>query len=89
MAQHWIESIKAQLTAIAEYYERSAPTVADWCNDLYIRIGEKPETVVLPELYATERFLEEGVWMQPNYAANAVYHLLNRLGRDTTGMAGY
>jgi hypothetical protein len=28
-------------------------------------------------------------WMQPNYAANRVYKLLNRLGRDTTGSAGF
>jgi len=27
--------------------------------------------------------------MQPNYAANDLYKLLHRLGRDTTGLAGF
>lgn len=83
------DAINARLTEIAGRYEKTAPTVSDWANDLYIRIGEKPETVALPELAILARFVEDGTWMHPNYAANAVYHLLNRLVRDTTGQAGF
>lgn len=88
-AAHWLDMIGAKLTEVAEHYDRAAPTVTEWANDLYIRINEAPASVALPELLMVERFVEEGAWMQPNYAANAVYHLLDRLGRDTAGQAGF
>lgn len=32
---------------------------------------------------------EEGQWMQANYAANLIYHLMHELKQDTTGQAGF
>lgn len=76
------------LTAACDHYEKTAPTVRDHCDDLYIRINEAPEKVSLAELLGTA-----GVWnggFQPaNFAANMIYKLRYRLGMDTTGNAGY
>ena len=86
---NWLDDIDTQLTAIADHYEKSAPTVNEWANDVCIRISEKPETVVLPELLFVGRLQENGEWLAANYAANQLYHLLHRLGRDVSGHAGY
>lgn len=83
------KAIAARLTAACGRYEKSAPPVAEWANDLYIRISEDAAAVVLAELNFADRLCEEGTWMQPNYAANDLYKLLHRLGRDTTGLAGF
>ena len=85
----WLQAIQEQLTAVADHYDKTAPTVTEWANDLYIRINESPETVRLPELTMLSRFAEEGIWLQPNYAANQVYHLMHRLGMDVTGHVGF
>jgi hypothetical protein len=71
------------------HYEKSAPAVADYVDDLFIRINSKPETVLLVELTAVSALRESGEWEHPNYAANRLYKLANRLGRDTTGLAGF
>ena len=84
-----VESLLVNLTLTAEHYELTAPTVAQWANDLYERINEQPDTVRLSEMLAVGRFVESGVWEQPNYAANRVYHLQQRLGQETTGHAGF
>lgn len=77
------------LTDAADHYEKSAPTVCEYVNDLYSRINERAEEVRLSELFFVGRLLEEGQWMQPNYAANQVYHLMSRLGMNVTGHAGF
>ena len=85
-----LDGICRDLTAVAEHYEKSAPTVADWANDLYVRIGDSPDTVTLTELRMVTRMADtDGGWTHPNVAANLVYKLMNRLGRDTTGHAGF
>jgi hypothetical protein len=78
-----------RLTEICDRYEKSAPTVHAWANDLFVRINENADAVALSELLFLGRFLEDGQCMQPNLAANQVYKLMDRLGRDTTGHAGY
>jgi len=88
-AQGYFDEVLDTLTKAAEHYEKSAPTVSNWCNDLFIRINENGDAVALSELTFLSRFVEEDTWMQPNYAANQLYHLLHRLGRDTSGMAGF
>lgn len=84
-----LNAICKALTDICETYEKTAPTVCEWANDLYIRINEDTKTVTLCELMMVPRFCEEGTWMGPNYAANSVYHLMQRLGRNTVGHAGF
>lgn len=88
-ARDWLDVIRDQITEIANHYAKSAPTVCDWANDLYIRINDAPDRVPLTELLAVSGFRENDQWEQANFAANRVYKLLHRLGRDTTGMAGF
>lgn len=84
-----LDKVCRAIEAAAGYYEKSAPPVEQWLDDLYRRIHGQPDEVRLSELLAVERLLENGQWMQPNYAANAIYKLQHRLGRDTTGLAGF
>lgn len=77
------------LTEACEHYETSAPTVHDYLDGLYIRISTKPSDVRLSEMLFVETLIEDGHWMQANYAANRVYKLMHRLGMDTTGHAGF
>jgi len=85
----WLDDIENKLTGIAEHYGKSAPTVTSWAEDLYLRIKKDTTKVVLAELLFLNRFVEEGIWWHPNDAANQVYHLMHRLGQDTTGHAGF
>lgn len=83
------QAIDRLIEAATVHYERSAPTVADYLNHLYVRLDETPETVVVPELLFVLSLSEADEWMHPNQAANRLYKLMHRLGRDTVGMAGY
>jgi hypothetical protein len=77
------------LTEICEHYEKTAPTVHAWADDLFIRINEQPDKVVLSEILFLDRWRSCEQWTPPNLAANEVYHLLHRLGRDVCGQSGY
>ena len=71
-------------------YRESAPVVARWADDLYMRAQEEPEHVSLFEVVTLGKLWNhsEG-FMQANYAANTVYKCMNLLGQDTTGLAGF
>ncbi len=77
------------------HYEKSSPVVSDWADDLYMRLASpddsRPvdyrEIQCLAQLYDARDSVDG--WQQSNCAANCVYKLLARLGRDTTGMAGF
>lgn len=88
-AVHWLDAIRSRLEEIAEYYDKMAPTVCDWANGLYARLGDEPDNVRLSELVAVEWFREAGQWENPNVAANRIYKLMNRLGQNTEGHAGF
>lgn len=70
-------------------YEKSSPYVSNYLNDLYIRICEAPDEVVLSELLFASRLVDSGIWLHPNTAQNDLYHLMTRLNLDTTGMIGF
>lgn len=71
-----------------DQYERSAPTVTDYLDQLYRRVNQN-QPVQLREVIVIEKLLDDGIWLQPNYAANMIYHLMNEVGLDTTGQAGF
>lgn len=76
--------------ALNHYQERKAPGwFTDWLDDLYIRLGESAGSIVLDELLTLSVLDYEGCWMMQSLAANTVYKMFNRLGRDTTGILGY
>lgn len=71
-----------------DFYEKSAPTVTDYVDTLYGRVHDQ-KPVQLAEITGITALLDDGQWMQPNYAANYIYHLMQRVGLDTTGQAGF
>lgn len=88
--RHWSEDLLAKLVALVNHFEKTAPTVAEWANALYIKIGDNPDEVRLSELVQVEALYGDGRNIEaPNLAANRVYKLMNRLGQDTTGHAGF
>lgn len=74
----------AYLTDVAERYEKTAPTVEQWCDFLAADGGHK---TTLADVTLVHRLATETT--PPSTAANLVYHLNHRLGRDTTGQAGF
>lgn len=83
------KAVDQRLTDICDRYEKTAPTVHAWADELYIRLSQSPDSVLLVEIYMLDHLYNGGNWLQHNAAANMLYHLLHRLGRDTTGMAGF
>jgi hypothetical protein len=83
------DAIDGFLVEAVEHYATSAPTVAEHLDDLYLRLREAPEAVSVLELVGVLRLREEGEWEHPNYAANRIYKLRDRLGMDTTGHLGF
>lgn len=84
-----LNAIDSLLVSISSHYEKSAPVVSDWADEMYRRISREPNGVSLSEVCFAARLFIGNQWMQPNYAANQLYKLLSSLGRDTTGMAGF
>lgn len=85
------DAIRDALSRVVEHYEKTAPVVSGWADDVYIRLNGQADKVVVSELMFAQRLIgQDGEdWMRSDYAANQLYHLLHRLGRDTTGMAGF
>jgi len=84
-----LEAIQAFLARVVAHYEKTAPTVSRWADDLYTRLNEDSYSVRLVEVMQAQALLEEGRWERADFAANRVYKLMNALGQDTTGHAGY
>jgi hypothetical protein len=65
-------------------YEKTAPTVHTWADSLY---RGKDDQITLTDIHLISVLTTDEV--HPNTAANLVYHINHRLGRDTTGHAGF
>ena len=63
-------------------YAKSAPALADWIDDIYIRLGEDLLSVTVAELMAFGKLWSEDGWMHPNYAQNTIYKMRDRLGME-------
>jgi len=84
-----VEAIHKFLARVVQQYEKTAPTVSAWADNLYIRLNEDVYSVWLVELLQAQALLENDHWEHPNFAANRVYKLMTALGQDTRGHAGY
>lgn len=83
-----MDEINSFLEEAVAKYEKTAPTVSSYLDDLYIRIADgKP--VLLREIILVSGLQENGAWESPNYAANRVYKIQSELGQDTTGHVGF
>lgn len=76
--------------AMSHYQERKAPAwFTDWLDDLYMRLADNWAKVTLDELATLASLNVDGHWLTQHYAMNTAYKMLDRLGRDTTGIIGY
>lgn len=69
---------------LMDRYEKSAPTVAEWADQLY---AAKDCDITLEDLFILQELANEDV--PANYAANRIYHLMERQGKATIGHAGF
>lgn len=72
-----------------KHYKNAPGWFTDWLEDLYIRLGEQWGLITLDEIQSLAMLFSDGSWDSENYAVNRIYKMFDRLGRDTTGIAGY
>lgn len=84
-----LQAIDKFLADGVAHYEKTAPTVAEYLDNLHIRVRESPGFVRVSELMAAQHLREGGAWMHPNYAANFIFKVMDNLGMDTTSHAGF
>lgn len=83
------KAFEKHIQAALDQYEKTAPPLARYLDDLYVRVSGNAPDVRLIELRFAGSLLEEGTWLHPNTAQNRLFHLLHGIGRDTTGMADF
>jgi hypothetical protein len=79
-----LKEFETALEEVAERYENDAPTVEAWCDYL---ARSRDEQITLADLRLLKTLHTEQ--FDGSYAANMVYHLEHRLGRDTAGQIGF
>lgn len=63
------------------------PWFIEWLNDLYIRLGEQPRSILLDELLTLATLEQGDGWTPQMLAVNTVYKYFDRApGRDTTSL---
>lgn len=73
-----------------KHFEKSAPTVSAYLDDLYVRLKDDPSKVCLREVLRVQQLQDDaGSWMNPHVAANHVYKLQCLLGQKVVGHAGF
>jgi hypothetical protein len=83
-----VDKCREFLEVLVLHYEKLAPTVSRYADDVYIRLGDG-EPVQIRELTTLRSLYTEDGWQQHNLAANLIYKLEHSLGRDLTGQCGY
>ncbi len=84
------EKMRVFLTEAVKHYEKRAPAwFITWLDELYIRLQENWQGITLDELCTVAMLYVDGCWAYEAYAVNNAYKLFDRLGRDTSGIAGY
>jgi hypothetical protein len=74
------EQINEKLTQACIYYEKTAPVVSRWADDLYMRINDNPREVKLGEIIILNQLFGDGGLIPPNYAQNIIYKHLESIG---------
>ena len=77
-----LAALDQALTAARAQYERTAPSLATWLDDLCLAIHKQPAAVSLADVRFVGRLCEAGVWLPAHTAQNALYHHLYRSGKD-------
>jgi hypothetical protein len=78
------EEFEKACETVSSHYEKTAPTVSEWAEMLY---RASDYDVTLADLVLLGSLAKEKE--QSNYAANRVYHHMERTSASTTGHAGF
>lgn len=81
-----VEAIRKYLESVVVQYEKSAPAVSQWADNLYIRLHEDVYNVRIAEILQAQMLHADDCWEHANFAQNRIYKLMDTLGQDTTGM---
>lgn len=73
---------RAFLEGAVSQYEKTAPALADWLDEVYVALNEAPASVSVYELLQLQQLQMSGEWEHPNYAQNRWYKVRSLLGRD-------
>ncbi len=66
----------------ATHYDKSAPALVGWLDELYIALAEAPATVTVFELMQLQQLKMDGEWEHPNYAQNRWYKVRGLLNKE-------
>lgn len=81
-----VEKFKKFLEQAVKHYQQSAPRLAEWLDDMYIRLGEDEwKTIALEEIQQIQYLYADDCWLGAEWAQNNIYRMLNRQGKDTAG----
>jgi len=84
------EGFKQFLAEAVKHYEKSAPRLSTWLDEMYMRLGEEDwKTITLEEIQQIQYLYADDCWLGAEWAQNNIYRLLNRTGKDTTKIAGF
>lgn len=75
-------ALRSFLEAACAHYERSAPALSTWLDELYIALNEAPATVTVFELFQLQQLRMNEEWEHPNYAQNRWYKVRELRGQD-------
>lgn len=85
-----VDKFKQFLAEGVKHYEQSAPRLSNWLEEMYIRLGEEGwKTITLEEIQQIQYLYADDCWLAAEWAQNNIYRLLNRMGKDTTKIAGF
>ena len=68
--------IDKNIILVCTAFERTAPVVSRWADDLYMRIHDNPREALLGEIITIQALIADGSLLQANYAQNVVYKWL-------------
>jgi len=72
-----------------ELYEKTAPIVSRWLDELFIRLEDSNVSIKLVEIQFLMKLEEDGISLDGQQATNRLYHLQERLGENVDGQIGH
>ena len=80
--------LRSFLEGAVSHYEKTAPALSTWLDDLYVSLADNPAAVSVFELLQLQQLKMNDEWEHPNYAQNRWYKVRALQGKDT-GVLGY
>ncbi len=84
------DNLRKYLEDVVMHYEAIAPTVSQYADAVYVRLGDGAE-ISLWEVTGLMRLydVDNNRFITPSYAANTIFKLMAQHGKDTTGHLGF